>query len=491
MKIVLTVLILLSPTPISASTVINFDSLPGNTDPGATYPGIVFSTTAGNLIKTNPFDNGTSLPNTLCSFNSLKGDCSAPVFVAFNPSVANLTFKASGADANGGANVADVRVTHSGGKSTIKIKSSGSTQIPTAVDLSSFINVSLVEISNQTDPAGLVFDDFTYDPGIPEATILVSDRSRSISISEGEMTKITAGPAMPLIGASLDVDSSIDILVKWRMEVLYEFNVSKSKAGAFKKKKVLVKVPKSGNVELPANVEWNVTSELNGLIVGGNATIFVDCPQLFNSPKNFSFNIGGENPGQFTVEDYIDSLTPDVDERKMLKVIFAHESARKQFSDGAGVEPSPFNDTKGFPLISFDGLGAGLFQITNGIGGRVNYSDHWDWTFNVRRGIEILRSKVVDARKSEEKETRRSSFAVRSDSEDRIDVYQRYNGGVGLVFDGASWVPPPLPGKSKPVANNGYGLSRISDEMSRFGVPTSRPALTKPVKIVAPKPVIP
>lgn len=491
MKFIMVTAIIWASTFCSASTVINFDSLPPNTDPGSTFSGVTFSTTGANVLKTNPFDNGTSLPNTLCGFNPSKGDCSAPVIVAFNPSVANLTFKASGADAGAGSNVASVRVTHGSGVTTVKFQSSGSTQIPTFVDLSKFINVSLVEIINQTDPAGLVFDDFTYDPGIPEPNILVNDYTKSVAINQGEMAKITTDPSMPVIAASLDVDSSIDTTVSWRMEVFYEFNVKASKSGVFKKKSVRIKIPKNGTAELPANVEWNVTAELNGILVGGNATIFAECPELFSSPKIFSFKIGGENPDQFTVEAYIDLLTPDLDEQKMLKIIFAHESARKQFSNGSGIEPSPFNDIRGFPLISVDGLGAGLFQITNGIGGPVNYSDHWDWTFNVRRGIEILRSKVVDARKSEDKALKKDLSAARSNSEDRIDVYQRYNGGVGLVFDGSNWVGPPLPGKKKPPVNNGYGLDRLSDEISRFGAPTSKPTLAKPVKIVAPKPVIP
>jgi hypothetical protein len=133
----------LSGTP----TVINFDNLPTGSVITTQYPGVTFSSDAGEVNRTDNFYNlGSSTPNYLCSGPAAGSiDCVHSTFLDFQSPVNGFSFLALGDNAPGIQ--AQVRVVQKGGTSTtVGIAVDGNFQTADLVDLKSFQNVIRIEM---------------------------------------------------------------------------------------------------------------------------------------------------------------------------------------------------------------------------------------------------------------------------------------------------------------------------------------------------------
>jgi len=156
----------------ASATVINFDDLGNGAIVAGHYAEATFSSAGGSAVTTAQSVNyGTSAPNFICSGNS-RGSitCTDAIYVDFTNPVSGLSFLAVGDDASG--HQGDVKVF--GGASllgTVGMFTDGILHgAPLFVDLSAFSGITRIEIYT-TDPAGLGYDDFTFNVGggsVPE-----------------------------------------------------------------------------------------------------------------------------------------------------------------------------------------------------------------------------------------------------------------------------------------------------------------------------------
>lgn len=141
---------------------LRFDELPRDTVITNQYADrATFTSTAGIPITVeNHIDIGQSAPNYL-SAGSVS-DVDHPLFVIFTHPARNLKMNALSVTDQG--TVAQVRVfVGSQLAGTVDIIGKGRTFIPVPVDLSSFVNVTRIEVVNITDSYGIVYDDFSFD----------------------------------------------------------------------------------------------------------------------------------------------------------------------------------------------------------------------------------------------------------------------------------------------------------------------------------------
>ncbi len=143
-------------TPISVS--INFDDLHGNVTVATQYPSVTFSSDPGKAIKamSGALGFGSSPPTFICAY-----DCDASTFLAFARPVSGIKLNAVGVNDTG--KVADVRVFVGGAlAATESIVGLGHSGTPVHVDLSTYENVTRLEIVNVTDAGGIGMDDFAF-----------------------------------------------------------------------------------------------------------------------------------------------------------------------------------------------------------------------------------------------------------------------------------------------------------------------------------------
>lgn len=145
---------------VTAPVTVDFDTLASNiavTDQYKQY--VTFSSDAG-------FDNvslgygstfNSSPPNIMCGSNT----CTHSTNLDFAKPVSLLKFKAVGVNNTG--KVADINVFVGGQKmTTVDLIGVGLQNTPVVVDLSSFTNVTRIEITNVTDNAGIGTDDYSF-----------------------------------------------------------------------------------------------------------------------------------------------------------------------------------------------------------------------------------------------------------------------------------------------------------------------------------------
>jgi hypothetical protein len=145
--------------PAQAATTIDFDGLAAGDVVTNQFAGqgVTFSSEAGSQIDVLAQNLGSSLPNFICSTS-----CTSDIFVDFAAAVSGLTFLSIGADASG--DVGDVRIFNGATLlGTVDIMANGTPFTADLVDLSAFAAITRIEIVGITDPAGLGFDDFTFN----------------------------------------------------------------------------------------------------------------------------------------------------------------------------------------------------------------------------------------------------------------------------------------------------------------------------------------
>jgi len=142
------------------SHVIDFDDLAADTLVTTQYPGVTFS---GDPAFPNKIVASTdrSSPNSIGAPTSGGNPYIHPLYVTFETPVNNLKFYQMRDDAGSGTQIASVKVYVDGTLAgTETILSTGGP--PGLVDLSTYYGVTRIEITNVTDPAGLLYDDFTF-----------------------------------------------------------------------------------------------------------------------------------------------------------------------------------------------------------------------------------------------------------------------------------------------------------------------------------------
>ncbi len=159
----------------AGSVTINFDNLANDVVVTNQYAEATFSSDLGQVILTSnqvpPYQ--TSAPNFICTGFGLSITCTGNVFVNFTNPVNNLTFNSTGAD-NAGPAQGNVDVWTTGGfAGSVSIPGIGQVTTAQFVDLSAFHNITQIEIDNVIDPAGLAYDDFSFDVsrGVPEPDV--------------------------------------------------------------------------------------------------------------------------------------------------------------------------------------------------------------------------------------------------------------------------------------------------------------------------------
>ncbi|KKD37603.2 Ig-like domain-containing protein [Limnoraphis robusta] len=146
------------------TTIINFDELAGNTVVSDQYSGVTFSTDPGSVVAI-PIAGifGTSAPNLIGTFDENGGlDGNLTLDVAFESPVNNFSFFTIGDDTNGTAALIDV-YTADGLTTTVDLITDGNGFTPELVDLSTFTNITRININTITDPGGIGYDDFAFE----------------------------------------------------------------------------------------------------------------------------------------------------------------------------------------------------------------------------------------------------------------------------------------------------------------------------------------
>ncbi len=185
------------------SVMIDFDLQPPGTVIDLQYPGVKFATELDVEIQTASVSFAPSPPNIICTVPTFGGaTCVAEVRLAFDEPVNEVHFEAVGAKMTG--LVAEVAVWELGDAFPIAIVPifqavpGGTT--PVFVDLSTYDNVTEIKIFNVTDPAGVGYDNFYYEP---TGGLIFLDGFESGDTLAWPVT-VTAPPVAP---AELNVDS--------------------------------------------------------------------------------------------------------------------------------------------------------------------------------------------------------------------------------------------------------------------------------------------
>ena len=127
------------------------------------------------------------------------------------------------------------------------------------------------------------------------------------------------------------------------------------------------------------NQPFDITSALNGQVLGGDVTVTWTITSPSQKNGQYTFKILGKQPARSDIFNYIDSKTS----LWYVKKIALQESQARQFR------------SDGFPLYSqaLDN-GYGIFQLTNP---QPTYNQVWNWKANVDQGVVIINSKRTAA----------------------------------------------------------------------------------------------
>jgi hypothetical protein len=141
---------------------IDFDALATGVTVTNDYADATFSAPAGFANWTVALNGGTSQPNVIMTGPAGGGsDGMEDTYIDFRCPMASLTFNAVGVDGTGP--IANVNVFESGVLThTAAIEGIGDPTTPVGVDLTSFHDVTRVEIVAITDVGGIAFDDFNF-----------------------------------------------------------------------------------------------------------------------------------------------------------------------------------------------------------------------------------------------------------------------------------------------------------------------------------------
>jgi hypothetical protein len=152
-------------TEAAQAVVINFDSLMEDEVVTNQFPEATFSSEAGfEVIVTNGRDLGNSLPFFVCTapVGNPEQTCTEDVFVNFTNPVNNLSFLALGDNDEGIVGVVDV-FDMGGLAGMVDIIGNANGFDAIFVDVSGFADVTRIVIRSISDPAGLGYDEFTFD----------------------------------------------------------------------------------------------------------------------------------------------------------------------------------------------------------------------------------------------------------------------------------------------------------------------------------------
>ena len=222
----------LAAAPAAAQQVaIDFDQLSTAARVGpAEWPEAVFSPMApANGVMTYATPMGSSPPNFICTSVDETITCLDPLSVDFPLPVRHLTFFAVGVNRRGRA--ASVRVFEQGQHTaTVDVIGSGHGALPVLVDLSSFVDVTRIELYDVDDPYGVGWDDFAFeiqhapafDPPTPCAQTLVAYAGQPLDfrvvasdVVPGELLSLESlglpagaalDPALPVVGNPVTCD---------------------------------------------------------------------------------------------------------------------------------------------------------------------------------------------------------------------------------------------------------------------------------------------
>ncbi|MEQ8850921.1 MAG: hypothetical protein RIB32_03980 [Phycisphaerales bacterium] len=147
---------------------IDFDDQPGGLPPvetdGMFSPHATFSTESGHvmLIFSGAGVVGGSNPNVLtAAVSATASDFDSDIYVDFTEPVQNLSLDLLSDNDSG--TIATLTVLHSGGTTMLDVVGNGDFSDPMPFDLSSYTDVTRVELTNITDEFGLSMDNLVFD----------------------------------------------------------------------------------------------------------------------------------------------------------------------------------------------------------------------------------------------------------------------------------------------------------------------------------------
>lgn len=144
-----------------SQTVINFANLANGTVVTNQYPGVTFSSTPGNVNYVSD-QSGYDTPSFICTGPAGGGiDCTADTIVDFTSPVSGLTFDAAGVNDTG--QVAEVKVYGASGLiATVPVIGDAGGFTAQLVDLSTYSDITSIDITDITDGAGIGWTNFSY-----------------------------------------------------------------------------------------------------------------------------------------------------------------------------------------------------------------------------------------------------------------------------------------------------------------------------------------
>ena len=159
-------------------TIIDFDELADGDVVTNQFPGATFSSSAGNVNLVTTLPNIAHTPPNIICTGPMGGiiNCVEDTFVDFTNAVESLTFWAIAVNLSG--TVAEVNVfVGDVFDTTVDIVGLGDPFTPFMVDLSSFSNVTRIELVNITDQGGIGWDTFYFSvtAGLPNDCDLNGD----------------------------------------------------------------------------------------------------------------------------------------------------------------------------------------------------------------------------------------------------------------------------------------------------------------------------
>ncbi|MEZ6162930.1 MAG: hypothetical protein R3B67_00665 [Phycisphaerales bacterium] len=158
---------------IYQTVTVDFDDQPGGFNPPAVTDGlfspfVTFSTQANHvlLIFNGAGFVGGSNPNTLTAAESISAsDFNSDIYMDFTDAAQNVSLDIL-SDNDSGV-IAAINVFHAGGMSTVDIVGNGNFSDAIPTDLSSFVDVTRIELVDITDEFGLSIDNLTFDAPVP------------------------------------------------------------------------------------------------------------------------------------------------------------------------------------------------------------------------------------------------------------------------------------------------------------------------------------